>query len=180
MPQLIPRKIFFVKGVGFHRSQLGSFENALRDAGIARFNLVEVSSIFPPYAELVDKEEGLKELKPGQILYLVLARNSSNELNRLITASVGLAIPRNRTMYGYLSEHHSFGEPPENAGRFAEELAAEMLASTLGIDSFQVDEGGKFRLNDAILLTSNVTASSTVRNANEWTTVVAAAIMILP
>ncbi len=179
MAQMMPRKIFFVKGVGTHRSQLGSFENALRDADIAKYNLVEVSSIFPPYAELVDREEGLKELKPGQIVYLVLARNSSNELNRLITASIGFAIPRNRTMYGYLSEHHSFGETPEESGRFAEELAAEMLASTMGLDSYQLDENGKFRLNDAILLTNNVTASATVKNANEWTTVVAAAVMVL-
>lgn len=179
MPSMIPRKVFFVKGAGTHRSQLGSFENALRSAEIAKYNLVEVSSIFPPYAELVDKEEGLRDLKPGQILYLVLARNSSNELNRLITASIGLAIPRNRTMYGYVSEHHGFGETPEAAGKFAEELAAEMLASTMGLDSFQLDENGKFRLNDAILLTSNATSSSTVKNKDEWTTVVAAAVMVL-
>lgn len=179
MPSMVPRKIFFVKGVGTHRSQLGSFENALRDADIAKYNLVEVSSIFPPYAEMVDREEGLKLLKPGQILHLVLARNSSNELNRLIAASVGFAIPRNRNMYGYLSEHHSFGETSEVAGKFAEELAAEMLASTMGLNSYQVDENGKFRLNDAILLTSNVTASSTVKKEDEWTTVVAAAVMIL-
>ncbi len=179
MPPLMPRKIFFVQGVGVHRSQLGSFENALRDADIAKYNLVEVSSIFPPYAEIVDREEGLKELKAGQILHLVLARNSSNELNRLITASVGFAIPKNRTMYGYLSEHHSFGETPEVAGKFAEELAAEMLASTMGLDSYQLDENGKYRLNDAILLTSNVTASSTVKKIEEWTTVVAAAVMII-
>ncbi len=179
MPSMVPRKIFFVKGVGTHRSHLGSFENALRDADIAKYNLVEVSSIFPPYAEMVDREEGLKLLKPGQILHLVLARNSSNELNRLIAASVGFAIPRNRTVYGYLSEHHSFGETSEVAGKFAEELAAEMLASTMGLNSYQVDENGKFRLNDAILLTSNVTASSTVKKEDEWTTVVAAAVMIL-
>jgi arginine decarboxylase len=175
---MIPRKIFFVKGVGTHRSQLGSFENALRDADIAKYNLVEVSSIFPPYAELVDREEGLKELKAGQILHLVLARNSSNELNRLITASIGFAIPRNRTMYGYISEHHGFGETPEASGKFAEELAAEMLASTIGHDSYELDKNGKFRLNDAILLTNNVTASSTVKKVEEWTTVVAAAVMI--
>lgn len=176
---MIPSKVFFVSGIGTHRSQLGSFENALRNAGIAKYNLVEVSSIFPPYAELIDKEEGLRELKPGQILFVVLARNSSNELNRLITASVGLAIPRNRTMYGYLSEHHSFGETPEASGKFAEELAAEMLASTMGLESYQIGEKGEYKLNDAILLTTNVTSSATVKVKDEWTTVVAAAVMIL-
>lgn len=179
MLNLIPRKVFFTKGTGTHRSQLGSFENALRDADIAKYNLVEVSSIFPPYAELVDKEEGLQSLKTGQILHLVLARNSSNELNRLITASIGLAIPRNRTMYGYISEHHTFGQTSEEAGKFSEELAAEMLASTMGLKSYQVGKGGRFKLNDAILLTTNMTASSTVRSSDEWTTVIAAAVMIV-
>ncbi len=181
MSNMIPRKVFFTKGIGVHKSQLGSFENALRDAGIAKYNLVEVSSIFPPYAEIVDREEGLSELKPGQILFLVLARNSSNELSRLITASVGLAIPRNRTMYGYLSEHHSFGETAESAGKFAESLAAEMLASTMGLDSYlEIDkETGRFKLNDAILMTNNITASAVVRGVNEWTTVIAAAVMII-
>jgi arginine decarboxylase len=178
---MIPRKIFFTKGIGTHKSQLGSFENALRDAGIAKYNLVEVSSIFPPYAEIVDREEGLSELKPGQILFLVIARNSSNELSRLITASVGLAIPRNRTMYGYLSEHHSYGETAESAGKFAESLAAEMLASTMGLDSYLETDSqtGKFKLNDAILMTDNITASAVVKDVNEWTTVVAAAVMII-
>ncbi len=181
MSNMIPRKIFFTKGIGTHKSQLGSFENALRDAGIAKYNLVEVSSIFPPYAEIIDREEGLSELKAGQILFLVLARNSSNELSRLITASVGLAIPRNRTMYGYLSEHHSYGETAESAGKFAEELAAEMLASTMGLDSYlETDkETGKFKLNDAILMTNNITASAVVKGVNEWTTVIAAAVMII-
>ncbi|MGC8655665.1 MAG: pyruvoyl-dependent arginine decarboxylase [Thermoplasmata archaeon] len=181
MSNMIPRKIFFTKGIGTHKSQLGSFENALRDAGIAKYNLVEVSSIFPPYAEIVDREEGLSELKPGQILFLVIARNSSNELSRLITASVGLAIPRNRTMYGYLSEHHSYGETAESAGKFAESLAAEMLASTMGLDSYlETDkETGKFKLNDAILMTNNITSSAVVKGVNEWTTVIAAAVMII-
>lgn len=180
MPGMVPRKIFFTKGVGRHKSQLGSFENALRDAGIAKFNLVEVSSIFPPFAEIVDRDEGLRELKAGQILFLVLARNSSNELNRIITASIGLAIPRNRENYGYLSEYHTYGETPEKAGSFAESLAAEMLSSTLGLNDYLVkDENtGKFRLNDAILLTSNVTSSAVVERENEWTTVIAAAVMI--
>lgn len=181
MTSMVPRKVFFTKGTGTHKSQLGSFENALRDAGIAKYNLVEVSSIFPPYAEIVEKEEGISELKPGQILYLVLARNSSNELNRLITASVGLAIPRNRTMYGYLSEHHSYGETAEEAGKFAENLAAEMLTSTMGLDSeLEINkETGKYKLNDAILLTSNTTASAVVKGTNEWATVIAAAVMII-
>ena len=53
--------------------------------------------------------------------------------HRLIAATVGVAIPRDRELYGYLSEHHSFGESEDVAGDYAEELAAEMLATTLGL-----------------------------------------------
>ncbi len=111
---------------------MASLEQALRDAGIAPFNLVKVSSIFPPYCQLVAKEEGLKALKPGQIVYLVMSENSTNEAHRLISASVGIAIPNNPVHYGYLSEHHSFGQSEKEAGVYAEQLAAYMLATTLG------------------------------------------------
>ncbi len=180
MLNLIPSKVFFTKGVGRHKSKLGSFERALRDAGIAQFNLVEVSSIFPPNAEIVSKEEGLKYLKPGQIVFVVMARNSSNELNRMIAASVGLAVPKDRSRYGYLSEHHSFGETAQVAGDYAEDLAAEMLASTLGLQSHLEwdEEKGVWKLNDKILMTSNVTSTAIVEKSGEWTTVVAAAVLV--
>ncbi len=180
MMNLIPSKVFFTKGVGRHKSKLGSFERALRDAGIAQFNLVEVSSIFPPNADIVEKKEGLKYLRPGQIVFVVLAQNSSNELNRLISASVGLAIPKDRSKYGYLSEHHSFGETAEVAGNYAEELAAEMLASTLGLQShLEWDEEHQvWKLNDKILMTSNITSTAVVEKPGEWTTVVAAAVLV--
>jgi len=180
MMGLVPTKVFFTKGIGRHKSQLGSFERALRDAGIAQFNIVEVSSIFPPNAEIVSKEEGLKHLKPGQIVFVVLAKNSSNELNRLIAASVGLAIPKDRSRYGYLSEHHSFGETAEVAGDYAEDLAAEMLASTMGLQHHLVwdEEKEVWKLDDRILLTSNVTATAVVEKPGEWTTVIAAAVLV--
>ncbi len=180
MLNLIPTKVFFTKGVGRHKSQLGSFERALRDAGIAQFNLVEVSSIFPPNAKIVSKEEGLKYLNAGQIVFVVMAKNSSNELNRMISASVGLAIPKDRSRYGYVSEHHSFGETAETAGDYAEDLAAEMLASTLGLQShLEWDEEKEvWKLNDKILMTSNITSTAVVEKSGEWTTVVAAAVLV--
>ena len=180
MMTLVPTKVFFTRGIGRHKSQLGSFERALRDAGIAHFNLVEVSSIFPPNAEIIEKREGLNLLKPGQIVFVVMARNSSDELNRMLSASVGLAIPKDRSRYGYLSEHHSFGETAQTAGDYAEDLAAEMLASTLGLQSHLVwdEEHDVWKLNDKILKTSNITSTAVVEKAGEWTTVVAAAVLV--
>jgi arginine decarboxylase len=127
---MVPKRIFLTNGVGKHRERLTSFELALRDAGIAAQNLVRVSSIFPPHCKLTSRKEGVKYLHPGEVTFAVVAENSTREPHRLTAASIGLAMPADRSTYGYLSEHHSFGEADDVAGEYAEELAAEMLATT--------------------------------------------------
>lgn len=179
---MVPRKVFFTKGVGVHKERLASFELALRAAGLAHCNLVLVSSIYPPGCKIISKEEGLKLLRPGEIIFAVYDRESNNEPNRLIAASVGLAIPADPSMHGYLSEHHSFGETDERAGEYAEDLAASMLATTVGIEcnpELDWDEREHlFKMSGKIVRTSNVTQSAVGNKDGLWTTVFAAAVFI--
>jgi arginine decarboxylase len=177
----VPRKIFFTKGVGSHKKELHSFELALRDAGIEKCNLVMVSSIFPPGCKVISREKGLKELQPGDITYCVMSRNCSSEPRRLIAASVGCAIPADKNAYGYISEHHAFGKTSVETGDYAEDLAAAMLASTLGID-FDVDASWDekeeiFKISGKIVRTRNVTQSAIVKN-DGYTSVLAAAVFV--
>jgi len=179
---MIADKIFLTKGVGVHKEELTSFEMALRDAGIAPFNLVHVSSIYPPNCKRVSREEGLSYLKPGEIVYCVMSRNDTNEPNRLIAASTGLAIPADSNSHGYISEHHSFGETDEKAGEYAEDLAASMLASTLGIEfnSEQAwDEREQlFKMSGKIVKTTNITQSAQGNKNGLWTTVIAVVVFV--
>jgi len=180
---LVPKKVFFTRGVGTHKDNLTSFELALRDAGIERFNLVTVSSILPPNSEVVSKNKGLAMLNSGEIVFVVMSRNSSNEHNRLIAASVGAAIPADRSQHGYLSEHHSCGESNDATGEYAEDLAASMLASTLGIE-FNVDQSWDekeelFKVSGKIVRTTNITQSAVIDKQGVWTTVLAAAVFVL-
>jgi len=179
---MAPTKIFFVKGVGIAKKQLMSFEMALRNAGIEKFNLVSVSSILPPGCQRVTKEKGLEMLKPGEVVFCVMARNSTNEPNRLIAASIGCAIPAEENQYGYLSEHHPFGETEEKAGDFAEDLAASMLATTLGVefnpDSAWDEKEKVFKMSDKIVRTINITQSAEGHKDGFWTTVIAAAVFV--
>ena len=181
MNNLVPKRIFFTKGLGTHKDELHSFERALRDAGIEKCNLVQVSSIFPPGCRMVSKSQGLKEVIPGSITFCVMSRCCSNEPKRLIAASVGCAIPADRSAYGYISEYHAFGQTEKQAGEYSEDLAAAMLASTLGID-FNVDESWDekkeiFKISGKIVRTRNVTQSTIVKNSG-YTTVVAAAVFV--
>jgi arginine decarboxylase len=179
---MVPTKIFLTKGVGVHKDYLASFELALRNAGIEKCNIVCVSSIFPPNAKIIPKQEGLNELKAGQITYCVMARNSTNEPNRLVCASIGMAIPKDNTNYGYLSEHHDFGVKGEVSGEYAEDLAATMLASTLGIefDSNQAWEEREqvYKASGYIIKTTNITQSAEGNRDGLWTTVIAVAVLI--
>ncbi len=179
---MVPKKVFFTKGVGVHKEKLASFEMALRVAGLAHCNLVLVSSIYPPGCKTISKEEGLKLLRPGEIVFAVYDRESNNEPNRLIAASVGLAIPADASMHGYLSEHHSFGETDEKAGEYAEDLAASMLATTVGIEfnpELDWDEREQiFKMSGKIVRTTNITQSAVGNKDGLWTTVFAAAVFI--
>jgi len=179
---IIPSKVFLTRGHGRHKEKLASLELALREAGIAPFNLVKVSSIFPPYCSLIPREEGLKQLNPGQITYLVMSENATDEGHRLVTASVGLARPNDAKQYGYLSEHHSFGQDEKEAGQYAEDLAAYMLATTMGkdfdLEQIWNDEKSVYEFSDDIIVkTQNIT--QTVHGKKGlWTTVLAAAVML--
>lgn len=178
----VPKQVFFTTGVGKHKEKLTSFELALRDAGVAQFNIVQVSSIFPPYAKIISRKEGLKRIgkKAGGIIFSVVSKSETNEPHRLIAASIGIALPKDKRMYGYLSEHHSYGQNDETAGDYAEDLAAGMLATTLGIpfdlNADWNERKEQYKIGGNIVTTRNITQSSFGHDG--WTTVLALAIMI--
>lgn len=180
---LLPKSAFATKGVGKHREKLTSFEMALRDAKIAEFNLVKVSSIFPPSCKLIPRSLGLNRLKPGQVVYVVMSENATNEPHRLIASSVGIAIPKKSNHYGYLSEHHGFGQPDSVAGDYAEDLAAYMLATILGVefdpDKSYDEQKDIWKISGHTVRTMNFTQSAVGDKNGLWTTVIAAVVFVL-
>jgi arginine decarboxylase len=178
----LPKKIFFTKGVGKSKEYLTSFELALRSAHIEMCNLVTVSSIYPVNCKRVTVEEGLKEIQPGQIIHAVMARNSTCEPNRMIAASIGVALPTDKNAYGYLSEHHPYGQTAKVSGEYAEDLAATMLATTLGVE-FDPDKDWNeredvYKMSGKIVKSFNITQSAMGDKNRLWTTVLAAAILL--
>lgn len=162
--KLIPRKVFFTSGVGIHPEHLESFEVALRDAGIEKFNLVTVSSILPPNCEIISREEGLKDLSPGEIVFCVMSRISSNEPRRTLSTSVGCAFPQNVNKHGYLSEYHAYGKTAQEVGDHSEKLAKSMYSTWT---------------NEAPLRTLSFPRSSSVGEQGDWMTVISAAVFTI-
>ena len=180
--KMIPRMIFFTKGVGRHKHELQSFELALRSAGIEKFNLVNVSSIVPPDCKIISREKGVEIVKPGQIVYCVMSRNKTNEPNRLVGAAIGVAIPKESGSYGYMSEHHCFGETSKKLGDYVEDLAATMLAMTLGLE-FDPDKAWderkqEYKMSGQFVRTQSVAQTAKGDKNGLYTTVLAAAVFL--
>ena len=183
MLDLVAKKLFLTKGVGIADDKLTSFEFALRNAGISGTNIVLISSIFPPRAKLISRKDGLKLIRPGQILFTIYSRTQTNEPHRLISASVGVAQPKDRSKYGYLSEYDAYGQNESKAGDYAEDVAAQMLASSLGI-KFDIDKSWdekrqQWTISGQIYKTKNITQSAKGDKSGKWTTVFAAAVLIV-
>ena len=86
-------------------------------------------------------------------------------------------------MYGYLSEHESHGQNEREAGDYGEDLAASMLATTLGVD-FNPDAAWDekkeiYRISGKIVRTHSITQSAIGQRNGIWTTVLAAAVFII-
>jgi arginine decarboxylase len=177
---MVPKAIFFTKGVGRHKQKLQSFELALRNAGIEKCNIVAVSSIVPPYCKIISKTRGMHDLKPGQITYCVMARNCTNEPNRLVGAAIGVALPKKRNSHGYISEHHCYGVTSKKLQDYTEDLAATMLATTLGLE-FDSDKAWdkrkqEYKMSGQIVRTQSVAQTAEGDKNGLWTTVIAVAI----
>jgi arginine decarboxylase len=177
-----PTRLFFSKGVGRHKDYLQSFELALRHAGIEKCNIVTVSSIFPGGCKKLTKEQGIQLLEPGQITFCVMARNFTNEPNRLIAASIGVALPSDDSHYGYISEHHPFGESEKISGEYAEDLAATMLATTLGVEfnpeTAWNERENVYKSSGKIFKTFNHTQSAEGDRNGLWTTVISCVVFL--
>jgi len=183
MPELlVPKEAFFTRGAGKHRNRLQSFELALRAAGIEVCNLVRVSSIFPPRCKVISKRRGLAKLQPGQITYVVLSDTATNEPSRLIGAGVGLAVPADGSQYGYISEHHAFGMYKLELSDLVEDMAATMLATTLGVefnpDTAYDERKEIYHMSGKIVHTQACVQTARGSKQGHWTSVVAATVLL--
>lgn len=180
--RLVPRQMFFTKGVGKHRYKLQSFEAALRHGGLAPFNLVRVSSILPPGCKIIPRPRGLKQLEAGEIVYCVIAESQTDEPNRLTCAGVGLAQPADKTQYGYISEHHGYGLTERRCADLVEDMAASMLATTQGIeldpDKAYDERREIYRAKGLVVRTRAIAQTAEGDKNGLWTTVVAAAVFV--
>jgi arginine decarboxylase len=83
-------KISVVASVGEGTTLLSSFDAALNNAGVSNYNLIPLSSVIPPNAEVVPVENFLTpDSEWGHKLYVVKAEMRSQKSKKYIAAGVG-------------------------------------------------------------------------------------------
>jgi arginine decarboxylase len=180
---IVPTKFFFTKGVGVHEKDMRAFEEALRDAGIHTCNLIKTSSIIPPGCKRISLEDGMKLIPAGQITFAILAQSQTNEPGQIITAGIGMAQPKDKTQYGYLTEVESaIGRTEEDVEQDVIEMAIENLVTEWDpkFDGEKVYKKGKknYSIKGRDISVDSVVASAKGAEKNQFTVVVAVAVFI--
>src|SRR5829696_8481095 len=75
----VPSRVFFVTGTGVHELERVALQHAMREAGVADCNLLKVSSVMPPECEIIPASEGRRLLRPGNMVFAVIATAQTEE-----------------------------------------------------------------------------------------------------
>ena len=79
-------------GVGRGPTELAAFDAALRDANIANFNLIVLSSVIPPGTDITVLEDATEHRPPGDWgdrLYVVMAQERTSTVGQTVSAGIG-------------------------------------------------------------------------------------------
>jgi len=117
-----PEKFFPTAGIGIGDTRLTAFDQALLNAGVGNFNLVQVSSILPVEAKIQKKVD----LPDGSLLPIAYGYSVTSEPGIRVTAAIAVVIPE-RGPVGLIMEY---------SGNLPEEEAREMVKS-MGIEALK-------------------------------------------
>lgn len=108
---ITPSKVILASGVGRGPFPLTAFDNALCSIGIGNYNLIKVSSIFPPYATLSSEISLLKqqELKAGSLLPVVYTSIASSNFGERVASCIGIGLPEDPSNIGVIFEKSIIG-----------------------------------------------------------------------
>lgn len=121
----VPTRVFFTAGRGVHEHERVAVQHALREAGVADCNLVKVSSVLPPGCRVIDRGEAEQLLRPGNVVFAVIAQAVTEEPHQRLSVAVGWAIPDKAGVPGYVAEVEE-----EQAKGLSGEAAADEVGAT--------------------------------------------------
>jgi len=155
IPLSVPDKVVLTTGTGKGESELAAFDNALHTAGIHNANIIQVSSLIPPGAELAvepDRDELEQQISIGGLHPMVVADVSAaatyHDSGQTLTAAIGAG--ELDAGYGVNVEAHDIGADTDAIREECREMLVELAetrnaileSSTCVVAQDQVPEAG--------------------------------------
>ena len=125
-------KIYLTKSTGDGPTTLAAFDKALFEAGIANYNILRLSSVIPPGAEIIRPADGDMPIHGewGDRLYVVMAEYRTAEVGVEAWAGIGWVVEK-ETGKGLFVEHE--GTSRDKVTRDIQH-SLEALMETRGVD----------------------------------------------
>lgn len=110
--------IIVTNGLGTGRTEISAFDDALKKAGVANYNLIPLSSVIPPNSKVHVRELSVHHYtasEHGKRLYVVMAKQLQNEPGLAAYAGLGWVQSnvKNDPRYfgrGLFVEHHGYSK----------------------------------------------------------------------
>jgi arginine decarboxylase len=103
-----PNLMWLTEGHAEGETKLNAFDNALIGAGIGQWNLVKLTSVAPPGAQLTNDPV---PIEAGSVVPAVLASAISDRPGERITACLGIGL--SPSSHGMIMEHSGVGTPED-------------------------------------------------------------------
>lgn len=100
----VPTRVFMTAGVGVHELERVAVQHAMRDAGVADSNMIKVSSVMAPGLRIISREEGIRLLRPGNMVCAVIAQGQTDQPHQRVTPALAWAQPEKKGVPGYIAE----------------------------------------------------------------------------
>lgn len=117
--------------VGYGKTKLTSFDQALLNSGVANYNLIRVSSILPAKCCLSDEIN----ISEGSQLNTAYASISSNVLNQVVSAAIAIGIPQDNNNIGVIMEYAAQCDKDE-----AVKTVKEMVEEAMNNRGYEIKE----------------------------------------
>lgn len=134
---MLPTKVCFVTGQGWHRLERVAVQYAMELAGAGHLNLVKVSSVLPADCEIIDKSE-LSKVKPGTVTFAVMGQAETNTKGDTATVCLGAVIPDEKDVPGWIAEvEEGINIDREKAVIEVEQMALRIFGMQMGQKHFE-------------------------------------------
>jgi arginine decarboxylase len=118
----VPRRVFFTSGVGRHEQERVATQHAMAAAGVPRVNLVKISSVIAPRCQIISRQQGIRLLRSGSIVFAVIAQGMTKEPHQRVTPAIAWSKPEDENETGFIAEVEE-----QNANGLSEKAAEDRV-----------------------------------------------------